>query len=91
MAAKTDTSMTIRMNKEIKQQAQHLFGELGMDMTTAINVFLRQAIRCHGMPFEMRLDEPNAVTYAAMEAAEMEEDMYGPFDSISDLMEALNA
>ena len=41
MAAKTDTSMTIRMNKEIKQEAQEIFSSLGMDMTTAINVFLR--------------------------------------------------
>ena len=39
----------------------------------------------------MRLDEPNDVTYAAMEAVEKEEDMYGPFDSVADLMEALNA
>ena len=38
-----------------------------------------------------KVDEPNAVTYAAMEAAEKGEDMYGPFDSVADLMEALNA
>ena len=31
------------------------------------------------------------VTYAAMEAAEKGEDMYGPFDNVDDLMEALNA
>jgi hypothetical protein len=36
-------------------------------------------------------DEPNAVTYAAMESAEKDEEMYGPFDSVSDLMDALNA
>ena len=42
-------------------------------------------------PFEVKVDEPNAVTYAAMEAAEKGEDMYGPFDSVADLMEALNA
>ena len=40
---------------------------------------------------EVKVDEPNAVTYAAMEAAEKGEDMYGPFDSVADLMEALNA
>ena len=42
-------------------------------------------------PFEVKVDEPNAVTYAAMEAAEKGEDMFGPFDSVGDLMEALNA
>ena len=43
------------------------------------------------MPFEVKLDEPNEVTYATMAAAEKDEDMYGPFDSVADMMEALNA
>lgn len=55
-AAKTDTSMTIRMNKKVKQEAQEIFAALGMDMTTAINVFLRQAIYYKGFPFDVRLD-----------------------------------
>lgn len=91
MAAKADTSMTIRMNSEVKQQAQQIFADIGMDMTTAINVFLRQAIRYKGFPFEVTLNNPNDVTLAAMDAAENDEDMYGPFDSIESLMEALNA
>ena len=61
------------------------------DLSTATGIFYRQALRCHGLPFEVKVDEPNAVTYAAMEAAEKGEDMYGPFDSVADLMEALNA
>ena len=44
-----------------------------------------------GLPFEVKVDEPNATTYAAMEAADKGEDMFGPFDSVGDLMEALNA
>ena len=59
------------------------------DLSTATGIFYRQALRCHGLPFEVKVDEPNAVTYAAMEAAEKGEDMYGPFDSVADLMEAL--
>jgi DNA-damage-inducible protein J len=91
MAVKADTSMTIRMNREVKQKAQMVFAELGMDMTTAINVFLRQAIYHKGFPFEVVLKTPNDVTLAAMEAAENDKDMHGPFDSVSDLMDALNA
>ena len=91
MAAKADTNMTIRMNSEVKQQAQQIFAEIGMDMTTAINVFLRQAIRYKGFPFDVTLNTPNDVTLSAMEAAENDEDMYGPFDSVESLMEALNA
>lgn len=67
MAVKADTSMTIRMNKEVKQEAQQIFSSLGMDMTTAINVFLRQAIYHNGFPFDVRLETPNAVTLSAME------------------------
>ena len=91
MAIKSDTSMTIRTNKAIKQQAQQIFNELGMDMTTAVNVFLRQAIRYHGFPFEVTLDIPNSVTLAAMEDAAAGRDLHGPFDSIEALMEDLNA
>lgn len=91
MAVKADTSMTIRMNREVKQKAQMIFADLGMDMTTAINVFLRQAISYKGFPFEVVLHTPNEVTLAAMDAAENGQDVYGPFDSVSSLMDALNA
>jgi DNA-damage-inducible protein J len=76
---------------ELKAQAAALFKSLGMDLSTATGIFYRQALRCHGLPFEVKVDEPNAVTYAAMEAAEKGDDIYGPFDSVADLMRALNA
>ena len=66
MAARTDTSMTIRMNREVKQQAQELFATLGMDMTTAINVFLRKAINFGGFPFNVTVDIPNEETLEAI-------------------------
>ena len=84
-------NMSIRMEPELRAQAAALFKSVGMDLSTATVIFYRQALRCHGLPFEVKVDEPNAVTYAAMEAAEKGEDMYGPFDSVADLMEALNA
>ena len=86
-----NTSMTIRTDKEIKQQAQMIFSELGLDMSTAINVFLRQAVIHRGFPFELTLDKPNVTTKNAMINAESGVDVYGPYDSVEDLMEALNA
>ena len=62
-----------------------------MDLSTAVNVFLKQMIRENAIPFTINAEVPNAETRAAMEAAEKGEDMYGPFDSVADLMEALNA
>ena len=66
----TNTSMNIRMDSEIKNKAQKLFAELGMDMTTAVNIFLRQAIRTRSIPFTVTADVPNATTLAALEEGE---------------------
>ena len=77
--AATKGNMTLRMEPELKAQAAALFKSLGMDLSTATGIFYRQALRCHGLPFEVKLDDPNEVTYAAMEAAEKDEDMPGPF------------
>ena len=41
--------------------------ELGLSMTTAVNIFLRQTIRSNGIPFELKLNTPNDVTMAAVE------------------------
>ncbi len=86
---KSNTSMTIRLNKSIKQQAQQLFSDLGIDMTTAINLFLRQAIQNNGLPFQI-CKNPNKTTISAINDA-IHENMIGPFNSISDLMNSLNA
>lgn len=47
------TSLNIRIDEDVKKQGEALFAELGMNMTTAINVFLRQAIRAGGIPFDV--------------------------------------
>lgn len=61
------TNLNIRTDKAIKDQADKIFSELGLNMTTAINIFLRTAIREHGIPFEVKLKEPNETTIAAIE------------------------
>jgi DNA-damage-inducible protein J len=45
------SNINIRVNSEIKAQAQRVFASLGLDMTTAVDIFLRQTIRQHGIPF----------------------------------------
>ena len=85
------SNLTLRMEPELKAQAAALFKALGKDLSTATGIFYRQALRCHGLPFEVKLDEPNETTYAALADAEKDDEMYGPFDSVAELMEALNA
>ena len=68
--AGTTTNISIRMDTELKAQAEALFSELGMNLTTAFNIFVRQAIREGGIPFEIKLDKPNKETAAALREAE---------------------
>lgn len=63
------TNLTIRIDKELKEKAEQLFSELGMNMTTAFNIFIRQAVRQGKIPFEISLNNPNVETIAAMEEA----------------------
>ena len=86
-----NVNVTIRVDEDLKKQADSLFSELGMNLTTAFNIFLRQSVREQQIPFQVSKNVPNSVTLAAMETSERGEDLYGPFDSVSDLMEALNA
>ena len=53
------TNLNIRTDKEIKEQADKIFSELGLNMTTAINIFLRTTIRENGIPFSLKLEVPN--------------------------------
>ena len=63
-------NFSVRMDSDIKKQCESLYGELGVNLTTAINIFLRQSIRAGGFPFEVRLNRPNKETIAAMLEAE---------------------
>ena len=84
------TSMSIRLDSEVKEQAQQVFNSLGMDMTTAINIFLRQAIQYQGLPFDVRLDESRKLMEVLADL-EQTRNMSQSFGSVSDLMEDLRA
>ena len=85
------TTMTIRTDTETKHKAQLLFKELGMDMTTAINVFLKQAIRHQGLPFEVRMEIPNELTDRILRETAKGDELSAPFDTVESLMEDLHA
>ena len=87
------TNLNIRIDKDIKDQAEEIFNELGLNMTTAVNMFLRTAIREQGIPFELKLDVPNETTAAAIEEGrKMMSDSSAPrYSSMDTLKEALEA
>ena len=61
------TNLNIRTDKAIKDQAEMIFNELGLNMTTAVNMFLRATIRERGIPFELKLEVPDDTTATAIE------------------------
>lgn len=84
------TSVNIRMDSELKKQFELFCADMGMTMTVAFTIFAKKAVREYRIPFEIGAEKPNAATLAAMEAAEKGE-MFGPFDSVDQMMEALDA
>ena len=85
------TSMSIRMDRTVKEQSQQLFKSLGLDMTTAINIFLRQSLIHKGIPFEVTFNGADSTFMQRLAEADADTDMHGPFYSVKDLMEDLNA
>ena len=61
------TNLNVRTDKAVKDQAEAIFNELGLNMTTAVNMFLKTVIRQNGITLDFRLDVPNETTASAIE------------------------
>ena len=61
------TNLNIRTDKAVKDQAEAIFNELGLNMTTAVNMFLKTVIRQNGITLDLRLDVPIETTASAIE------------------------
>jgi DNA-damage-inducible protein J len=85
------TNLNIRVDEELKRKAEAIFAELGLNMSTAMNIFLRYSVRYGGIPFDLRIEKPNAETLAAIDDVNNNRNMSKTFDSVSTLMEDLNA
>ena len=76
------TNVSIRMDSDLKAQADALFAELGMNLSTAFNIFVRQSLREGGIPFEIRTERPNKETVAAMLEADPKAKKYRDLDEL---------
>lgn len=87
-----NTNLNIRTDKEVKEQAETIYAELGLNMTTAVNLFLRASIRASGIPFDLKLDMPNEETRRAIEEGhQIARDPKVPaYESVDDLKAALD-
>ena len=87
------TPTQIRIDSNIKKQANKLFSELGMDMSSAVNIFLRQCILKGGLPFPVELPKYNQETVDAIaEARRISSDpSVASYSNLDDLKKALEA
>lgn len=85
------TNLNIRTDKEVKEAAEKIYSSLGLNMTTAINMFLRASIRERGIPFELKLNILTDETIEAIEEGRMiaNDDSVNAYDNIDDLRKAL--
>ena len=84
-------NVNIRMDDTTKAQFDAFCNEVGISVSAAFNMFAKRVVKEQRIPFDITTEVPNAKTLDAMEAAETGKDLYGPFDTVDDLMEALNA
>ena len=84
------TNLNIRIDKNVKETSEKVFEDLGLNMTTAINMFLRQVIRVNGIPFEIKGDVPNKETIEAIEESiKLAKDNTKGYSNVEDLKKTL--
>lgn len=66
----SSVNVTVRMDSKVKAQADELYASLGMDMSTAVNMFVRQCLRERQLPFQPSLNVPNQETIRAIEESD---------------------
>ena len=90
--ATTSTNLNIRIDSNLKKDAEDLFKRLGLNMSSAINVFLTQSVREQAIPFEIHEDKPNKKLLKVLKEAEKMKkhpEKYKGYHDLEELMEDL--
>ena len=82
------TNINFRVDENVKQRAEQIFSELGFNLSTAMTIFLRQAIRENGIPFNMKLDDDYSLEKAISDTRNRE-NLYGPYDTAENAFAAM--
>lgn len=84
----TTTNINIRTEAELKANAQKTLAELGLDMTTAINIFLKQVVYKQAIPFEIAIPDASNIKLGGWEGkVKMSDDFDSPLDDFQEYME----
>ncbi len=83
------TNINIRIDENLKKQFDFLCNELGLTMSTAINIFAKAFVRYKGMPFDVNLKVPNAETLQAIDDVNNHRNLYGSYDKVEEAIKAM--
>lgn len=79
--------VTARVDENVKKEAETLFKKMGLNMSTAMNLFLKKCILEQGIPFELKV--PNEETLKVLDEVEKGIGLSKTFDSVDELIEDL--
>lgn len=81
----SNKNITIRIDENLKKEAEELYDSLGLSLSTAIKIFLKQSVRESGLPFELKLNKETEQAFLEVENNELE-----IFHSLDELWDGLN-
>ncbi len=82
-------NLQVRLNDDLKAQADMLFASLGLDTSTAIRMFLTAAVEYNGLPFEVRHKPISEELQRAIYETRNRVNLNGPYDSAEDAVAAM--
>ncbi|MCL2044949.1 MAG: type II toxin-antitoxin system RelB/DinJ family antitoxin [Oscillospiraceae bacterium] len=85
-------TIQVRIDESIKTEAESLFSALGLDISTAVRIFLSAALEHNGIPFEIKLyrdRKPNTELQEAMDDIRLNRNIYGPFASAEEAVSSM--
>ena len=81
-------SVNVKIDSDLKKEADQLFQDLGLNMSTAVTLFLKQAVRLNGIPFQIKRNAktPNKETLQAIKDSLDDKNLSNSFDSVEEFM-----
>ena len=83
-------TLNLRVDAELKRQAETIFADLGIPTSTAINMFLRSVVRYGGIPFDLRISPSELETIRAIDDVNHDRNMSNTYDSVAEVMDDLD-
>ena len=88
------TNLNVRVDANLKQESDKLFKDLGLNMSTAINMFLTKCVKTSSIPFKIEEPKPSAKLKKALEEVNYminHPDEYKGYNNIDELFEVLDS